>query len=124
MKARALAAGLALTLALPPAAGAYDREGFKRDIAWIASASVVDYASTRYAFERCGTCYEGNPWMAQSMAVKKAAATGALVVILWIARKFGSDKAATVTRWFIVAVWGVAAVWNTSMGVRGGEGRR
>ena len=89
------------------------------DVAVLGTAAAADYASTRWALERCSSCREVNPWMrepATALLVKAggvAAATGGCEVL----RRRGHRRAARWLRWGVAALWLGLAAHNVRVGV-------
>jgi hypothetical protein len=107
-----------LLLALATPAGAFDQEGFRRDIAWVTGAHVADMVSTEFMLSACEGCYEANPFMEEGMVWKKAVGTAVTIGLLYVARKHGGDRVVTWVRWGIVAFLGAVTTWNLYLGVR------
>lgn len=107
---RIIASLLVLMIATP--AMSWDKEGFKRDIAWVTGAHAMDALSTTYMLEACPTCYEVNPFMRDNLWAKKALGAGVILGALYIARRHGGDQLATWVRWGIVMVLTVVSGWN------------
>ena len=105
---------LVLTLTVPAGAAEFDRQGFRRDVAWLVGAGAVDLLSTEYMLNNCATCYEANPFMQERPALKKALGVGFVVGMLQLLRSKGYGRAADIIRWAAVAFWaGLSArnVW-------------
>lgn len=94
---------------------------FSRDLAWIGAGASADLLSTSAALHWCSTCRETNPfgWDSEARIALKLGMSTAAGTTCWWLRRSGHGKAATIVRWTVFGIQGLATANNVRHAIRG-----